>query len=481
MHTARHRTHSCRFYFDSTPTFLTPSGQVHRFFGFWTQQTYHDTFNVLDRQWRTRPYTSTQPLKAGEVPLLSRSMVPPINYASPSVMVLEPAQFQPEPATNLYASRSLSSSVLRTAPPYAAAAMPTSMRQSFSGRPAMETAEFRPDAASSSWMPSETSYMPSERFSGKQAQRFQSRSAAFSRTLPPALLNDIRRANIASLRRVGAPSPRYGHVIADFDNRIQLVPLESYGTAPRAFGVASQGRQFRTPHYLPKQTARSAYQQPPRRFEAQEEEAHIPVQLANDIKHYPHQRLHHVNPAYHTAVPLGHVVDQRASWQPRQSQQQQRTGFVPRERLGFQTVQQRLHTSQRGRSLNPQLQDEIRFFNLRSLHHVTPVVRQWWPQAVDIKMRPAGGQERAAEGHEARRHRHHHHKHQRSERGAEAAAPVQVFQYEEYDLASPNKYERVQVTKFQEQLSRKEADLQQQQSGAFIPTAGGRTFEAGTA
>ena len=40
---------------------------------------------------------------------------------------------------------------------------------------------------------------------------------------------------------------------------------------------------------------------------------------------------------------------------------------------------------------------------------------------------------------------------------------MQVFQYEEYDLASPNKYERVQVTKFQEQLSRKEADLQQQQ------------------
>lgn len=449
---------------------------MHRFFGFWTQQTYHDTFNVLDRQWRTRPYTSTQPLKAGEVPLLSRSMVPPINYASPSVMVLEPAQFQPEPATNLYASRSLSSSVLRTAPPYAAAAMPATMRQSFTERPAMDTAEFRPDLAAAS-------YAPSDAFSGKQAQRFQSRSAGLgSRTLPSALLNDIRRVNIASLRRVGAPSPRYGHVIADLDNRIQLVPLESYGTAPRAFGVASQGRQFRTPHYLPKQTARSAYQQPPRRFETQEEEAHIPVQLANDIKHYPHQRLHHVNPAYHTAVPLGHVVDQRASassWQPRQSQQ--RAGLVPRERLGFQTVQQRLHASQRGRSLPPQLQDEIRFFNLRGLHHVTPVVRQWWPQASDIKMRPAGVQERSAEGHEPRRHRHHHHhKHQRSERGTEAQAPVQVFQYEEYDLASPNKYERVQVTKFQEQLSRKEADLQQQ-SASFIPTAGGRTFEAGTA
>jgi len=457
--------------------------KVHRFYGFWTQQTFHDTFNVLDRQWRTRPYASTTPLRAGE-PSLSRSMVPPVGAAAPSVAVLEPSQFQPD-----YGTRSLSSSVLRTAPPYAAPALAastapfaSSMRQSSSQLP-VQAAPMSSSFRSSTFVPPEQSG-----FSGNTAQYFPSRSASGMgmRSLPHTLQNDIRHSSVSRLRHVGSPTVRYGHAITEIDGRLQLIPIASLGSdAPRSFGLTSQGRQFRRPHYMPKQQQQRQQEQWQQQQWPQQQEQwqqpqwqqrsmgssyqqrrHIPTQLANEIRGWDRHQLHHVaQPEYHAGTPLGHVVDSRRSWQPQQ-QQQQRSGFMQRDRIGFQTVQQKLHTSQRGRRLAPQLQDEIHYFNLRSLRHVTPIVRTFVPQAADVKMRPMG--ERSGE----RRHHHHHrgHKHQRSERGA--SDEMQVFQYEEYDLSSPNKFEHVQVTKFQEPL----------QAGAtFIPTTGARTFETGTA
>ena len=91
-------------------------------------------------------------------------------------------------------------------------------------------------------------------FSGKQAQIFPSRSER--RSLPRGLSDDICKASISRLRHVATPVPKYGHVISDVNNRIELVPLESFGSGigqQRNFGLASQGRQFRTSQYAPKQ------------------------------------------------------------------------------------------------------------------------------------------------------------------------------------------------------------------------------------
>jgi len=300
--------------------------------------------------------------------------------------------------------------------------------------------------------------------------------------------------------------PKHGHVLSDANNRLELVPLDSLGSGisqqqqqQRSFGLSSQGRQFRTSQYAPKQwnqqMQRSAVPQQ-RRWSTQEERPHIPNTLSNEIRHWDKHNLHHINAPQYQPSGLGHVIERRpasfatrSSWDRGMQQQQQQTGYAPRERLGFQTVQQQLHTQQRGRSLNPQLRDEVHFFNLRSLRHVRPTVRQWMPQASDIKMRPApvpsqsaqrsweqGRENSQAEKHSERK-RHHHHKHHKGsqKQGGDA---VQVFQYEEFDLTSPSSYERIQVTKMQEQMSRKK--IEEQQSGMQQRLSAG-SYEAGTA
>lgn len=169
---------------------------------------------------------------------------------------------------------------------------------------------------------------------------------------------------------------------------------------------------------------------------------------------------------------------------------------MPRERVGFQTVQQRLRTQQRGKRINPQLKDEIGNFNLRSLNHVNTTIRQWMPQASDIKMRiPAGYAGADTESHKRHRHHKHHHKHARRTEESETRqvseglqqlqvqqqAPIQVFQYEEYTITGPKNFVRSQTNKLEEQL-RQEKEREQLGADRWASSsANRRTYETGTA
>jgi len=278
---------------------------------------------------------------------------------------------------------------------------------------------------------------------------------------------------------------------------VDSVPTAGTGRGSQQFALAPQSRQFRTSQYKPQQSrdrevrdwqSRQGYQgyQMEDRGGWVRRERRLPSALSQEIKRSSVRRLRHVEqPGYiPSGINFGRVVDLRTASYTKRAVPT--TGYVQRERIGFQTVQQKLHSEQRGRALPPQLKDEIGHFNLRNLRHVHPVVHQWTPTAADIKMRAPSfqesGKESIQESEQKKRHRHHKHARRQGEGLAQMGASqsqgygpiqrVEVFEYEEYDI-EPSK-----GGKFEDQ--RKSQEAWQQQNIApdrWTPS----NFEAGTA
>jgi hypothetical protein len=440
---------------------FTRDEKVHRFFGFWTQQTFHDTFNVLDRQWRSRfGNISDAPLRRGES-ASSRTTLPVSAARSPSYVITEPA-----------------------AKPHRASTGPD--------------------------------YVP-VRSSGTQWAN-QSVSKTHRPRLPHSLSMDLKHSPITRLRHIAEASPRYNHVLFTSGDTTELIELDSAGVgvsggrSSQKFGLSSQGRQFRTRQYQPQQhrfseqtsnreireerdwQSRKGYQgyqqSEPRWSKKDQVGRRVAPDLADEIKRADMRRLHHVEqPGYvPSGVKLGRVVDsvRPAYWsatrtdakrwsQPQQQQQQERSiGSLQRDRLGFQTVQKRLQAQQRGRVIDPQLKSEICQFNRRSLNHVKPIVRVWTPTAADIKE------------HKKRHRHHHHHKFPRrageelsdsSMQRDEPVLHVEVFESEEFDLVPTKNYVREQAKKLDEQVKQERQQPMQQRPDRWAVNG----FEAGTA